>query len=325
MGAAPAARAGHPGKVAMTGHRSAIHVVAAIGATLCWGAGMTLTKLALEHFKPAPLLVVQLLSSIAFLILILLAMGIRTTSWRQLLRHSRLGILEPGLAYFLGLEGLNRISAAEAVVLSSTESIAIVLLAWVLAIERPRGVVLLLAVVGTAGAVLVAGSHLQVAGDALSLWGDVLVLGGVLSAAFYVVWSARLASVTEPIPALIGQQVVAVLFALGLHLVLGDGEFSVPSVSTYGWVLAATSGIVQYACAFWLYLWALKGLRADEAGLYLSLTPVFGLMVAIPVLGERLTVMQWTGTIVIIGTIVVMTRIREKPQVAEEGSAQGLV
>ena len=42
------------------------------------------------------------------------------------------------------------------------------------------------------------------------------------------------------------------------------------------------SGIVQYACAFWLYLWALKGLRADEAGLYLSLTPVFGLMVAIP-------------------------------------------
>ena len=306
----------------MTAPRSAVCVVAAIGATLCWGAGMTLTKLALRHFEPSLLLLVQLLASIAFLVLILLAMGIRTASWPQLLRNSRLGILEPGLAYFLGLEGLNRISAAEAVVLSSTESIMIVLLAWMFAIERPRGVVLVLAVVGAAGAVLVAGSHLQYAGGTLSLWGDVLLLGGVLCAAVYVVSSSRLASVTEPIPALIGQQAVAALFATGIHLALSDVRFSVPSVSTYGWVLAATSGIVQYACAFWLYLWALKGLRADEAGLYLSLTPVFGLMIAIPVLGERLTVMQWIGTLVIIGTIVVLTRVREDQQVAGERPAK---
>jgi drug/metabolite transporter (DMT)-like permease len=306
----------------MTARRSALFIAAAIAATFCWGAGMTLTKLALGHFEPSSLLLVQLLASITFLVLILLATGIRTTSWRQLLRHSRLGLLEPGLAYFLGLEGLNRISAAEAVVLSSTESIMIVLLAWIMAIERPRGAVLLLALVGAIGAVLVAGSHLQYAGGTLSLWGDLLVLGGVLSAAVYVVYSSRLASVTEPIPALIGQQVVAMLFAAGLHLALGDGGFSVPSVSASGWVLAATSGIVQYACAFWLYLWALKGLRADEAGLYLSLTPVFGLMIAIPALGEQLSTIQWMGTLVIIGTIIVLTRIRESPQAPEDGPAK---
>ncbi|MBK9251288.1 MAG: DMT family transporter [Proteobacteria bacterium] len=298
----------------MTAPRSAIFIVAAIGATFCWGAGMTLTKLALGHFEPSLLLLVQLLASIAFLLIILLATGIRTTSWSQVLRNSGLGVLEPGLAYFLGLEGLNRISAAEAVVLSSTESIMIVLLAWMLAIERPRGVVLLLAIVGAAGAVLVAGSHLQHAGGSLSLWGDALVLGGVLSAAIYVVCSSRLASVTQPLPALIGQQVVAVVFATGIHLALTDGGFSPQSVPTSGWLLAVSSGIVQYACAFWLYLWALKGLRADEAGLYLSLIPVFGLMIAMPVLGERLTAMQWMGTLVIIGTIVVLTRLRDEQQ-----------
>jgi drug/metabolite transporter (DMT)-like permease len=306
----------------MTARRSAVFVVAAVGATFCWGGGMTLTKLALGHFEPSLLLLVQLLSSIAFLVLVLLATGTRTKSWAQVLRNSGLGVLEPGLAYFLGLEGLNRISAAEAVVLSSTESIMIVLLAWMLAIERPRGIVLLLAFVGAAGAVLVAGSHLQYAGGTLSLWGDALLLGGVLCAAVYVVCSSRLASVTEPLPALIGQQVVAVLFAAGIHLALGDVGFSIPSVSAYGWALAATSGIVQYACAFWLYLWALKGLRADEAGLYLSLTPVFGLVIAVPVLGERLTVLQWMGTIVIIGTIVVLTRVREEQQAAGEGPAK---
>jgi drug/metabolite transporter (DMT)-like permease len=299
----------------MTAHRSAVYIAAAIGATFCWGAGMTLTKMALDHFAPSLLLVLQLLASVAFLILMLLVTGIRATSWPQLLRNSGLGVLEPGLAYFLGLEGLNRISAAEAVVLSSTESIMIVLIVWMFAIERPRGVVLLLAVIGAAGAVLVAGSHLQYAGGSLSLWGDLLVLGGVLSAAVYVVCSSRRASVTEPIPALIGQQLVAVLFAVGIHLAFSGG-FSVPSVSAYGWALAAASGVVQYACAFWLYLWALKGLRTDEAGLYLSLIPVFGLMVAIPVLGERLTLMQWMGTIVIVATIIVLTRIREDRQPA---------
>jgi drug/metabolite transporter (DMT)-like permease len=282
---------------------------------------MTLTKLALGHFAPVPLLMVQLLASITFLVLILFIQGIRTTSWLQLLRTSRLGVLEPGLAYFLGLEGLSRISAAEAVVLSSTESIMIVLLAWMLALERPRGVVLLLAIVGTIGAVMVAGNHLLHAGGALSLWGDLLLLGGVLSAAIYVVLSSRLASVTEPIPALIGQQVVAVVFAASIHLVFGDDRFGLASVSNNGWMLAAASGIVQYACAFWLYLWALKGMRADEAGLYLSLTPVFGLMVAIPVLGEQLTTLQWIGTVVIVATIVMLTRIREKTQVAPKGAA----
>jgi drug/metabolite transporter (DMT)-like permease len=306
----------------MTSRRSTLFMAAAIGATFCWGAGMTLTKLALGHFTPSLLLLVQLLASIVFLVVVLIATGIRTTSWAQLLRNSGLGVLEPGLAYLLGLEGLRRISAAEAVVLSSTESIMIVLIAWLFAIERPRGMALLLAIIGTAGAVMVAGSHLQHAGGAFSLWGDLLLLGGVLSASIYVVFSSRLASSTEPIPALIGQQVVAVLFAAGIHLALGDGGFSIPSASASGWVLAAVSGIVQYACAFWLYLWALKGLRADEAGLYLSLTPVFGLVVAIPVLGERLTAMQWMGTLVIIGTIMVLTRLRDEPKAAEAGDGK---
>jgi drug/metabolite transporter (DMT)-like permease len=304
----------------MTARRSTVFVAAAIGATICWGAGVSLTKLALVHFEPSLLLVVQLLASIAFLGLVLLVSGVRPKSWPQLLRSSGLGFLEPGLAYFLSLEGLNRISAAEAVVLSSTESIMVVLLAWLLAIERPRGLVLLLAVVGAAGAMLVAGSHLYFPGGTLSLWGDLLVLGGVLSAAVYVVLSARMAAVTDPIPALIGQQVVAVLFATVMHLALGGAGSSIASVPANGWLLAATSGVVQYACAFWLYLWALKGLRADEAGMYLSLIPVFGLMIAIPVLHEQLTAMQWIGTLVIIGTIVVMTRLRDDQQPAAQGS-----
>src|SRR5277367_3722499 len=91
-----------------------VYIAAALLATLCWGGGMTLTKLALVHIEPSPLLVVQLLASIAFLVCMAPLLRVRLLPPRSLSKRWWLGILEPGLAYFLGLEGLKRISASEA-------------------------------------------------------------------------------------------------------------------------------------------------------------------------------------------------------------------
>ena len=292
-------------------HRT--YVAAALLATLCWGAGTTLTKLALSDFEPALLLVIQLLSSVAFLLCMAPILRVRLPTLRSLSKTWWLGTLEPGMAYFLALEGLRRVTAAEAVLLSSTESILVVLLAWRWARERPRGVVLLLALVGAVGVMLVAGSGVDMTGLAPSLLGDALLIGGVMCAAGYVVLSSRMASVTEPLSALIAQQAVAVVFAAAMCLIFSAHAPLLPAVPAMGWVLAVSSGIVQYACAFWLYLWALKGLSASVAGLYLSLIPVFGLVVAIPVLGDTLTAVQWMGAALIIGSVLVLTRVREEP------------
>jgi drug/metabolite transporter (DMT)-like permease len=300
------------GVFAMSSPTRAIYVVAALSATLCWGAGMTLTKLALASFEPSLLLVIQLLSSIAFLVLMAPILRIRVPTLQSLSKIWWLGVLEPGLAYFLGLEGLQRISAAEAVVLSSTESIFIVLLAWWWAKERPHGAVLVLAAIGALGTVLVAGTHMNVRGLTPSTVGDALLIGGVLCAAGYVVLSSRLSSVTEPLSALIAQQIGAVVFAVGMYVIFNERALVIRHVTSYGWVLAATSGIVQYACAFWLYLWALKGLTASVAGLYLNLIPVFGLLIAIPALGDRLSAMQWVGGSLVIGSVMLLTLLKEQ-------------
>jgi drug/metabolite transporter (DMT)-like permease len=294
----------------------ATFVAAALVATLCWGAGMTLTKLALNYFEPALLLVIQLIASVGFLVCVACALRVRRPSLKSLAGIWWLGVLEPGLAYFLGLEGLKRISAAEAVVLSSTESILVVVLAWLFVKERLRGTVLVLAVIGASGAVLVAGSHFGVGSTAASLSGDALLIGGVLCAAAYVVLSSRVASVTEPLSALIAQQGVAVLLAVGMVVFFGTRPLAIQHVAMQGWALAVASGIVQYACAFWFYLWALKGLSAGVAGLYLSLIPVFGLLVAIPVLGDHLTAVQWLGAALIVGSVVVLTWLRDEHQAA---------
>ncbi|MGA3156657.1 MAG: DMT family transporter [Steroidobacteraceae bacterium] len=286
-----------------------LYVAAALLATLCWGGGMTLTKLALVHIDPSPLLVIQLLSSIAFLVCMAPLLRVRLLPPRSASKRWWLGILEPGLAYFLGLEGLKRISASEAVVLSATESILVIALACLFAKERPRGLVYVLAVIGAAGAVVVAGGRSSLHGQVLYIAGDALLVGGVLCAAAYVVLSSHFSSVTEPLSALIGQQGAAAVFAVAMYILLGEHALPTRDITAAGWALAVVSGIVQYGCAFWFYLWALKGLSASVAGLFLNLIPVFGLLIAMPVLGDTLTPLQWLGAAMIIGSVSVLALV----------------
>lgn len=73
-------------------------------AAACWGLGTVVSKRAVAEFPPLTLLAVQLAASLAVLVVLMRA-------GRQSLRGSppilaRLGILNPGIAYALGLVGL---------------------------------------------------------------------------------------------------------------------------------------------------------------------------------------------------------------------------
>jgi drug/metabolite transporter (DMT)-like permease len=288
---------------------SKVYIAAGLLATLCWGGGMTLTKLALVHIEPSPLLVIQLLSSIVFLVCMAPLLGVRLLAPGSRSRRWWLGILEPGMAYFLGLEGLKRISASEAVVLSATESILVIALACLFAKERPRGLVYVLAVIGAAGAVVVAGGHPDLHNGVPYIAGDALLIGGVLCAAAYVVLSSHFSAATEPLSALVGQQGAAALFAVAMYILVGEHPLPTHHITSAGWALAIVSGIIQYGCAFWFYLWALKGLSASVAGLFLNLIPVFGLLIAMPVFGDTLSLMQWVGAAMVIGSVVVLALV----------------
>ena len=90
----------------MTTRSRRFYAVFALLATLCWGAGVTMTKIALQDFPPPQLLIIQLLASVACLLLVALVLGQVPRSMGATIRVMWLGALEPGLAYFLGLEGL---------------------------------------------------------------------------------------------------------------------------------------------------------------------------------------------------------------------------
>ena len=98
-------------------------------AAACWGLGTVVSKRAIGEMSPLVLFPIQLASSLVVLALLMRRAGLPLLGSPRLL--GRLGLLNPGLAYALGLIGLTYISASLYVLLWALEPLLILLLAGI--------------------------------------------------------------------------------------------------------------------------------------------------------------------------------------------------
>jgi drug/metabolite transporter (DMT)-like permease len=98
--------------------------------------------------------------------------------------------------------------------------------------------------------------------------------------------------------------VLAVLLLAAVALVGRAAPFT--GISTTAWISALASGALYYAAAFWLYLTGLRRVPAAIAGLFINLIPVFGIAASYVLLAERLSLREWLGALLIVGTMFVV-------------------
>lgn len=275
-----------------------------IASATAWAMGTIASKSVLDTYHPSPitLLVTQLAASVAVLVLVARLRGHRI---RPAWRIGWTGLLEPGLAYLLGLAGLAVTSAGNAAVLGSVEPVLVPLLLWMLYHHQPGHRRLVLAGCTTLGAVAVSwgGDH-----HGGSVTGDLLVLAGVAAAALYVVVSSRHVERHAVAPLAASQQLWALAATV---LIAGAVSFTLPTTwltTIDGLIWAAGSGILNYALPFGLYLAALRHLHVSTAAGYLSLIPVMGLAGSFLFLGEQPTGMQLLGAAVVAASLYWLAR-----------------
>lgn len=128
---------------------------ALVAAAGCWGLGTAVSKRAVAEIPPITLLFVQLAVSVAFLSVASLVRGERMPTSGEGVRLSRLGLLNPGMAYALSLLGLAQISASLSVLLWALEPILILALAMLVLRERPGATLLILSATAVGGLFLV--------------------------------------------------------------------------------------------------------------------------------------------------------------------------
>lgn len=278
-------------------------------AALCWGTATVMSKSALADVPPVSLLVLQLAGSVLVLWLVVWGQRTASGSWREITRYAWLGLLEPGLAYLLGLIGLTDMKAGAATLIQSSEAIMIVVASVVILRVAPTGRFLVLSVLALAGLVVALGllNFSEATGN--GALGVTLMFSATAVAAVYVVLSSRIALKTSPIVIVAWQQTVALALALALlpaeWLLSSDGVGLPQSPRT--WLLVLASGIVQYALGFSLYMRALGTISANIAGSFLNLTPVFGLGIAFVFLDEMMTPLQLAGTAVTITAVMLIS------------------
>ena len=293
----------------LTGSSSAGQDIAALVlAASCWGLGTVISKAALDEFPPATLLAVQLAASLVILTALMRRQGIPLRGEGPPLL-GRLGLLNPGVAYALGLLGLTSITASVSVLLWALEPLLILVLAAAFLRERMTPGLIVLSVVAIAGIVLVVYGPAGISGQVV---GVALTVAGIACCAAYTVVTRRfIPDVQETSQVVLAQQAYGLALAVGLVAVVAlfGGPVAPTTVTLLGLTSAVLSGVLYYAGAYWLYLGALRRVPASVAAASFYLIPIVGVAGGALLLGERLGATQWIGAAMVLTSVIaILTR-----------------
>ncbi len=221
-------------------------------------------------------------------------------------RLSALGVLNPGIAYALGLVGLTSITASMYVLLWATEPVLILLLAALVLREQIPAALAAAVAVAVLGVLLV----VYQPGAAGAAAGITLTLVSVGFCALYTVLTRRMMLDDSSLTVVLLQQAAALAFAVVLATavdIAGGTGWDLAGLDATAWLGAGVSGFLYYGLGFWFFLTGLRHVPASYAGAFLPLIPVFGVAAGFLV-GERLEPWQWVGALVIVAATVYIAR-----------------
>ena len=182
----------------------------------CWGIGTVVSKQVVDDVAPLTLLPVQLAVSCAFLLVVALVRREPLTWTPPVRRLAALGVLNPGIAYALGLIGLTTITASMSVLLWALEPVVILLLAALVLRERIPPALAVTIAVAISGVLLVVYQP-GASGDAV---GITLTLVSIGFCALYTVLTRRLMLDDSSLTVVLAQQAAALVFAIALASVV---------------------------------------------------------------------------------------------------------
>jgi drug/metabolite transporter (DMT)-like permease len=229
-------------------------------------------------------------------------------------RFAVIGIFGQVLAQLGITWGVGLAPASNAALLSLTLPIATALIAYLLLGERMttvRWISFALAVAGVLQCSGIDWNDLRFASGGV-VTGNLLIMLGVIGSAFYNVYGKKLLDRFTPLEVLLYSYyaVLACLIPLTLYL----EPQSLHRMMSFGptvWLGICLLAGLQYFLSMILFLTVLTRLDAAQAGLSNYLIPVFGVIVAAIILGERLTVRMALGGLVVLGSTLLITVYEE--------------
>ncbi|GAA2173870.1 EamA family transporter [Agrococcus versicolor] len=273
-------------------------------APVSWGSMYVVTHQALP--ADAPIWGAALRALPAAIVLLLLVRRLPTGAWWW--RSVVLGVLNVGAFFLLVYVAATLLPSSIAASVMAASPVVLMALAWPIARERPTPRLVLGAVVGIVGVLLVV----------TTAAGPVDVRGVLASVAALGMWS--LGSVLAkrwhdgtPALRLTAWQLAAGALVLVPCAVLVEG--APPSVDAVGVAAYAYVALVATALAFVCWFAGIQHLPAGAVGIVGLLNPATGVLLGVAIGGERLSPLQCVGiALVMVAVAIGATRARPRAQ-----------
>lgn len=266
---------------------------------LFFGTGFTIAKPAVAHFPPLFMMLV-VYGGIA----VVMALTYRDrlkTSWPAIILISTFAVTTQGALLFWGLSH-DGMSATAANLILQIQIPFLVLLDWLIMKEALDARKLL----GTALAVAGVGIVIGLPEQAPALLPTTMIVLGALLWALGQVLARKLGR--DGGPGLLKANALGSVPQLALAtLILEEGQWNaVVSAGPVEWAMLAFVGVVGFYLAYMCWFALLKQCRMDEAGPFILLMPVVGIVTAHVLLGEDIGAAQLLGgAVILLGLAIV--------------------
>ncbi len=221
-----------------------------------------------------------------------------------------IGLCGQVVAQLFATWGTQRSLASNAALISLSLPVATALMAFILLRERMTLLRWIGFVLAIAGVLVASGNDLRTAdlGSRGYLWGNLMVFLGVLGSAFYNVYSKKMLLRFTPLEVLLGSYIFACLFLVPTALLAEpQGLTQLSQLTARGWTGLLLLAVFQYCVSMILFLTVLTRLDATQAALSNYLIPMFGVIIAWLLLGERLQPMAIAGGVLVLASTLLVT------------------
>ena len=284
-------------------------------ASLMWSGQGTAVKILDRHMGPIAITFLPFYITTALFVPLLLRMrranpGVSSPTASDWGRFMIAGVAGQVLAQLGMTWGVSKSLASNGAILNLLIPVISAVLASVMLKERITLLRVGALLIGLAGVVLMSVSDLKQASfrEMQFLVGNLLILGGCLGSSFYNVYCKGLMRRFTEIEILIFSYVTASLASV--PLLMWREPLALRSFQQFdwqSWVSFAFLALFMYGASMLLFFKALQHLDVTTASTSLYLVPLFGVLLAATVLGERLNLLTVVGAaIVLIATVLVV-------------------
>ncbi len=266
-------------------------------SVLFWGISYIAIKVVLRELEPVEMISVRFLLAAPTLYIIIKLKGLRL--WPVPMKGKLIfAAFVVFMHFWVMATGMKETSASNTAWILTTAPIFIALLSWAYlkeAFKRSQWLGLFLACVGVFA--------LTYNGNPANLsWihsrGDIIVIGSCVTWAVYTVATRELTARINPLVATFWMTAIAgLVFVPYTAIASGVQRFTALQVNTV--ISLLFLGIFCLAVAFWLWSEGLARQTAAEVGVYLYIEPLFTMVGAWILLGEKITMWLVVGAIFI--------------------------